>query len=235
MSCTVWRIFTLLVAGLSLTASAHAAEMLPDPGFEDTRPLLPEDPTLSDPWRRTFFTVNPMSTDATVMPASGVQHASLTRDMANPGAEPVIDTTIFAGFGGAAGITDFRGKTLDFTVKYKVAENTVLDSTGEVPGSFLRTYLYYYEAGTFGTFTDVWVGGTTDGYVTLSYNDVVPNAASPITTIGYNLAVLGQGGGTGRVTVYFDDASLIVVPEPVTLLMAAAFAPTALLRRRRGR
>jgi hypothetical protein len=239
MSFTRVRLLLALAALIVPAWTARAAEFLPDPGFEDTRPLLPEDAN-SDPWRRTFFTLSPMSTDATVMPLSGVQHASLTKDHAIAGNDPVIDTTVFAGFGGALDITDFRGKELSVSVNYKVAENTVMDSSGTAPGTFIRMYLYFYGPNGglgFGSFAnaDVFEAGTTDGYVTHSFTDIVPTFADPVTSISYNLAVLGQGGGSGKATVYFDDASLTAVPEPQTCFTLAGAAAICGLRSRRKR
>lgn len=237
MTCTRIQCLLMLALSLSPVAAVRAAELLPDAGFEDLRPLLPEDAN-SDPWRRTFFTVSPMSTDATIMPASGAQHASLTKDHSIPGNDPVIDTSVFAGFGGALDVTDFRGKTLNVSVKYKVAENTILDASGTTPGTFIRMYLYFYGPNGglgFGSFdsADVFEAGTTDGYVTHSFLDVVPNFADPVTIVSYNLGVLGQGGGSGKATVYFDDASLSVVPEPACGLLFAVAAAFAAASRRR--
>lgn len=239
----IGRFLALLAIAISmgLTATTSTAiELLADPGFEDTRPLLPEDPDNSDPWRRTFFTLSPMATDAMVMPNNGLEHASLTKDHGIAGVDPQIDTSAFAGFGGAANVTDFTGLDLEVSVQYKVVENTVLDSAGAEPGTFIRMFLSYFgDAGFlgFGSFAnaDVFEAGTNDDYLTHSFLDTVPDFGSPVTSVAYNLAVLGQFGGSGAATVFFDDASLSIIPEPASISMFALALASLIALRRRGR
>jgi hypothetical protein len=226
--------FAMLIALLARGAAAD--QLLADPGFEDPRPLLPEDSLLSDPWRQTFFTLAPTATNAIVMPKSGLQHALLTADASIAGITQ-IDTSAFAGFGPAAGIADFRGRELGVAVDYKFAENTIMGAAGD-PGTWVRILLAYFGSSNFlgfGTTTDIFHSDTQSDYLHHSYVDTVPNFGMPVTSISFNLSVLGRGqGSTGRATVYFDDASLIVVPEPTTLaLLGLAVCPLVFTRRRR--
>lgn len=241
-----WRVIelALLVGGICmmnciLATPASAQELLTDPGFEDPRPLEPEDPNTSDPWRRTYFSLKPMVTNATVMPNSGLEHASITQDHSIAG-ETNIDTAVFAGFGAASSISDFAGKQLQLSVEYKVVENSIEGSDPNAPGTFVRMYLAYFGSSGFlgfGSFAsaDVFVTGTNADYVIHSFVDTVPVFSEAVTVIGYNLAVPGQFGGTGTATVYFDDASLMVVPEPATASLLGMGLSAILLRRRRRR
>jgi hypothetical protein len=224
------------VAACCCSSSAQAIELLSDPGFENTSPMG------TDPWRLVFFTPAPVSTNATDMPASGLEHASVTKNQALPNLDPQIASAVFAGFGPAATIADFRGKTLDLSVDYKVASNTVVGpAPGGEPGTFVRMFLAYFGSSGFlgfGSFTsaDVFEAGTTANYVTHSFSDTVPNFGSPVTSVDLNLAVLGQGGGTGIATVYFDNASLSIVPEPSSAALAiVGLIGAARVRRRAAR
>jgi hypothetical protein len=212
-----------LLAAL-LSGRAAAAELLADPGFENTSPMG------TDPWRLVFFTPAPVSTNATVSPAAGLEHASVTKDHSLPNLDPQIASAVFAGFGGAASISDFRGLSLDLSVQYKVNENTVV--SGGTPGTFVRMFLSYFGSSGFlgfGSFasSDVFVESTNATYETLAFSDVVPNFGAPVTSVDLNLAVLGQGGGTGAATVFFDNASMQLVPEPSTSALAALVAAVA--------
>ena len=216
--------------------AALFVELLADPGFEDPRPLQPEDPNTSDPWRKTFFTANPAITDDTTMPNNGLEHATLTKDHANPGADPQIDTAVFAGFGGAPPVLE--GSTLQVSVEYKVVANTVVGPDPNDGGTFVRMFLSYFGSSGFlgfGDFTnaDVFEVSTNPDYVNHSFTEVVPVFGQPVTVIAYNLAVLGQFGGSGAATVYFDDASLMVIPEPATISLSGLGLSMLLLRRRR--
>lgn len=235
MTKNYWR---FLVAVTLLTCApalrVHAMELLADPGFEDPNPIG------SDPWRLTFFTPATVITDAMTMPNNGLEHASLTKDHALPNADPQIDSTSFAGFGGAAKIDDFTGLELQLSVEYKVFENSIADPAG-TPGTFVRMFLAYFDSDGFlgfGSFAnaDVFEAGTNTDYVNHSFTDTVPDFGTPVTAVGYNLAVLGQFEGSGIATVFFDDASLTVVPEPTSAgLAVVALASLAILRRKRLR
>jgi hypothetical protein len=200
-----------------LPGAAFSFELLADPGFEDPRPLG------TDPWRRVFFTLSPMATDARVMPRTGLEHALITKSTAIPGADPQIASSAFAGFGAASGISDFRGAELDVVSYHKVVENTLLDANNE-PGVFVRTFLAYFGPSGFlgfGSFAqaDVFEGGTNADYVRHAFRDTVPNFSQPVTSIDYNLSVLAPFGSTGSATVFFDDASLNFIPEPCALAL----------------
>ncbi len=236
-------LLTAICVALGLLVTPAAAvpfvELLADPGFEDTRPLEPEDPNTSDPWRKTFFTANPAITNDLTMPNNGLEHATLTKDHANPGADPQIDTAAFAGFGGAP--SAFEGKTIQLSVDYKVTANTVLGNPGDpnTAGTFVRMFVSYFGAGGFlgfGDFTnaDVFETGTNPDYVNHSFTEVVPTFGQPVTVIAYNLGVLGQFGGTGAATVSFDDASLMVIPEPASTALLGIGISTLLVQRRRS-
>jgi hypothetical protein len=199
---------------------AAPVQLLADPGFENPSPLG------TDPWRVVYFTTAPAATNATTMPASGVEHASVTKDHALPFVETQIASAVFAGFGPAATITDFRGKSLDLSVDYKVNANTI--ASGGTPGTYIRMFVTFFGTSGFlgfGSFTssDVFEAGANASYQTLAFSDVVPAFASPVTSVDLNIAVLGQGGGTGSATVFFDNASLItdIVPEPTSATLAS--------------
>jgi hypothetical protein len=207
-----------------------AMELLSDPGFEDPNPIG------SDPWRLVFFTPAPVVTDAMLMPNNGLEHASVQKDQSLPNADPQIASAVFAGFGPAAGIDDFRGLELDLSVEYKVVENTIVDSNG-IPGTFVRMFLAFFgDSGFlgFGSFADadVFESGINADYVHHSFQDIVPSFNEPVRSVDFNLAVLGQVGATGTATVFFDDASLTIVPEPSAVgLCSLAFLGMIMLRR----
>jgi hypothetical protein len=185
-----------------------------------------------------FFTTAPVSTNATVMPASGLEHASVTKNHALPNADPQIGSSAFAGFGAAASISDFRGMPLDLSVNYKVNENTI--TSGGTPGTFVRMFMAFYGTGGFlgfGSFAnaDVFVESTNDSYQTLAFSDVVPSFGSPVTSMELNLSVLGQAGGTGSATVFFDNASLSIVPEPASAALASVGLAWLVNLKRRAR
>jgi len=220
--------FCLFVAPAS--AALPTGELLADPGFEDPLPLG------TDPWRKVFFTLNPAATDATVMPNNGVEHAELTRDQtANPGAvEPIIESFIFPGVSGAP--SALEGLRLNASVDYKVAANTAFDSGGTIPGTFVRMYTTYYGASGFlgfGTFTDIFEAGTNASYLNMASTEVVPTLSEAITSASISLSILGQFGGIGSSTVYFDDASMKLVPEPAAISMLGLGLTTLLLHRKR--
>jgi len=237
MSLLLWAALAALIGvTCSSGATARAQELLADPGFEDPGPLAFN----TVPWRLTFFypaTTPPQSVNATIMPASGVEHAEITHDQAFVNFGPQIDTTVFAGFGGASSISDFRGLKLISSVSYKVPANNVV--VGNDTGTTIRMNLAFFGSSGFlgfGDFTNsnVFESGTTADYKLHSFMETVPNFSEPVTVVGFNLSVLGlDGTGAGKATVYFDNASLTVVPEPATAGLLAMGVMSLYVRRRR--
>jgi len=223
---------------VSLNAQlATATELLSDPGFEHVNEIehpddVGVDPELASPWDWVLVE-DPMPTlNATTDPLSGAEHAEMILDTSllptvfGPG----IRSSAFAGEGASAGVTDFIGLDLTLTMNYKVTVFNMVSPNpiDEPAGVFLRMYVDYFSdihgflgfGGFSEVLADVFIEGANANYVNYTYDLVVPDFGTPVTSVGYTLAVVQPetellGPMTGNATIIIDDVSLDAdVPIP---------------------
>lgn len=215
--------FTIVAAcfiAVGLTGSAYSLELLVDGGFED--------PSSTD-WYNVYGTVDPQTANDTTMPYAGLEHATITSTTRSTGGSGGhMAQFVSAGFGAAAGITDFRGKMLELE-----SYHNLVAMTAPAHGVYMQMYLVYYSGNSFLGFENPpaaypLYNSPTPGYVQHAYSAIVPNFASPVDGIAFTLSTVDY---VSSATGYFDNASLNLVPEPNSGLLLGAATCLAAFRR----
>jgi hypothetical protein len=208
-----WQLAVL--ACVAMSVSQAAANLLVNPGFED--PITSDGAPFVGFWEA-FQGGSASSTRDTVMPRNGAGHLAvgITGDSTFAGAFQDVEGLI-------------PGQLMNFTVWHK---------TTSLPYSLItEARIEWRKVGQEAEVSrtlNLSIPPVTD-YTPISVIAPVPAGADTARVV-YAVQSFTNAGLPDLGTVYVDDASFTVVPEPVTIaLLSIAFvAATAARRRRRG-
>ncbi len=202
----------LAVAAMALAVpSAMAQNLLTDPSFEDPTKITSDGPPFIGFWEA-FNGGGATSLQSLLDPHSGAAHLALN-----------INNTENSFAGAFQDVVVAAGQPLTFSVWHKT---TTPDFSGTEMRIEWRNSVSNTEISRTPNLTTV----PTDSYSLLAINEDVP-AGVDIARVVYAIQSFGDGPNTG--TVYVDDASVTVIPEPATMaLVGLSLVGLAGLRRR---
>jgi hypothetical protein len=204
------------LACLALTASqASAANLFANPGFED--PVTSDGPPFVGSWEAFNGGAGSSSTNSTVTPRSGLQDLNVA--ISN------TDNTFAGAFQDVPSL--IPGQSVDFS-GFHMSPSSPLDLTIEVRIEW-RNSVSNTEVSRTPNLSPP-IGST---YVPFLLSSTVPVGADTARAV-YAIQTF-SGGPTNNGSVFVDDVSFEVIPEPTTaaLLGLVAFGGAALGRRSR--
>ncbi len=209
------KTITVFASAVALSATA-SANLLENSGFED--PVVADGAPFVGEWEGFAGGGAAGSGNSTINPLSGAQHlaanidaspnsfAGAFQDEDNLNAGDIATFSIWAL--DALGDTG-SGVEMRMEFRDSVSDTEIGRTINFVPGDTLPAL-------------------TNNNYTLLSISETIPAGADTIRAV----VAIQSFGGPATQSIFFDDASLTVVPEPASLAMAGLGA-LALMRRRK--
>lgn len=192
--------------GLLFVSHASAQNLVENPSFED--PTVTSG-SANDVWFRFGSGGNGFANESTAMPRTGSRHIELG----------LIGPNQFAGVFQNLNMTINPGDIINFTGWVRNGAGTPFNATQEIKLEWQGAPQDRLDVFTLG-----------NDYEMFSHTAVAPAGTTGLV-VTYAIASFGPGQGDS--TVFLDDVTVTLVPEPATL-SAMAIGALALLRRRRN-